>query len=47
MKLEKPQLHSSGDLKERVETLERYLYRLVFDLEGIIGELEEKNGKDL
>ncbi len=47
MKLEKPQLHSNGDLQERVNALERYLYRLVWDLEGIIEELEEKNGKDL
>ncbi len=47
MKLEKPQLHGNGDLQERVGTLERYLYRLVWDLEGIIRELEEKYGKDL
>ena len=47
MKLEKPQLHGTGDVKERLDTLERYLYRLVWDLEGIIQELEEKHGKEL
>ena len=47
MKLEKPQLQQKGDLKDRVDTLERYLYRLVWDLEGIIQELEEKYGKEL
>ncbi len=47
MTLEKPRLHGSGDLKERVDSLERYLYRLVYDLEGIIQELEEKHGEEL
>ena len=48
MQLEKPQLHGGGDLKTRLETLERYLYRLVWELETILEGLEEgekANGK--
>jgi len=47
MKLEKPKLDQKSGLKDRVDTLERYLYRLVWDLEGIIQELEEKYEKKL
>ena len=47
MKLEKPRVNGTGDLKDRVDTLERYLYRLVWDLEGIIQEMEDTYGKDL
>lgn len=44
MNLEKPQLNSNGDLKERVDALERYLYRLVWELETILQEREEDHG---
>ena len=49
MHLEKPNLHTQGDLNTRVEALERYLYRLVWELETILekteGEME--NGENL
>lgn len=49
MFLEKPKLYRDGDLKSRLEAMERYLYRLVWELETILETLEggEKNGKDL
>ena len=42
MHLEKPSLSTGGDLKTRVENLERYLYRLVWELEGALEALEKK-----
>ena len=41
MKLEKPRLQSGKDLKSRMEDLERYLYRMVWELETILEALEE------
>ena len=41
MHLEKPGLPNGGDLKTRVEALERYLYRLVWELETILESLAE------
>lgn len=43
MKLEKPGLPIGGDLKTRVETLERYLYRLVWELEAALEILEKRS----
>lgn len=42
MQLEKPGLPTGGDLKTRVENLERYLYRLVWELETALEALENK-----
>ena len=47
MKLDKRRLDRKLGLKDRVDSLERYLYRLVWDLEGILQELEEKYEKKL
>ena len=47
MTLEKPRLNTGGDLNQRVQALERYLYRLVEELEAVIRELEEEYGKEL
>ncbi len=49
MHLEKPRLSPEGDLKSRLETMERYLYRLVLELEIILETLEgdSENGKNL
>ena len=41
MGLEKPRLQPGKDLKSRMEDLERYLYRLVWELETILEALEE------
>lgn len=41
MYLEKPGLPAGGDLKTRVENIERYLYRLVWELETILETREE------
>lgn len=40
MHLEKPRLHGEGDLKSRLEAMERYLYRLVWELETILETME-------
>ena len=45
MHLEKPQLHSTESLKERVTALEHYLFRLVGELEQILKILQEKEEK--
>lgn len=47
MTLEKPSLSRGGDLSQRVDALERYLYRLVGELEAIMEEMEEEHGKEL
>ncbi len=45
MTLERPSLQGQGSLEQRVSALERYLYRLVQDLEDILEQLEE-GGQD-
>ena len=45
MNLERPSLQAQGSLEQRVSALERYLYRLVQDLEEILEQLEE-GGQD-
>lgn len=44
MKLEQPKIRQSGDLKERVEFLERYLYRLVAEIQIALDALEKMKG---
>ena len=45
MHLEKPRLYHDGDMKSRLEAMERYLYRLVWELETILNTLEEGEDK--
>lgn len=45
MTLERPSLQGQGSLEQRVSALERYLYRLVQNLEDILEQLEE-GGQD-
>lgn len=46
MRLEKPQIGAQGTALQRVEALERYLYRLVSELEAELEALEEQKGED-
>ena len=40
MILEKPPIHGRGTTEQRLTALERYLYRLVQELEAVLEELE-------
>lgn len=40
--LEQPRLHSGGDTAARLAELERYLYRLVAQLQTVLAELERQ-----
>ncbi|MBR4309072.1 MAG: hypothetical protein IKT58_05710 [Oscillospiraceae bacterium] len=46
MILERPPIHNHGDTDKRLSALERYLYRLVQELETILEALEEGGQKD-
>ena len=39
MKLEQPRISAGGSLEERVTYLERYLFRLVMELQAALEEL--------
>lgn len=46
MKLEQPRIHTGGNLAERVACLERYIFRLVNELQAALDALERaKNDK--
>lgn len=49
MNLEKPRLNPDGKLADRVDQLERYLYRLVWELETLLESMEgeRENGENL
>ena len=40
MNLGRPPLHGKGDLEQRLTALERYLYRLVQELEAVLEDME-------
>ncbi len=43
MRLEQPRIQSNGSLSERVEYLERYLFRLVAELQVVLETKEAQN----
>lgn len=44
MKLEQPRIVPAGDLKARVEYLERFIFRLVQELQAALEQLEQQKG---
>ncbi len=44
MKLEQPRIVPAGDLKARVEYLERYIFRLVQEFQTALEQLERQQG---
>ena len=47
MILERPAIHGQGTLEQRVTSLERYMYRLVQELEEILVQLEGEEDHEL
>jgi hypothetical protein len=44
MKLEQPRILPTGTLEERVAYLERFIYRLVEELQAVTEQYENKKG---
>ena len=44
MMLEQPRIVPIGDLKERVEYLESFMFRLVQELQSALNQLEQQKG---
>lgn len=44
MKLEQPRIIPTGDLEARVEYLEKYVFRLVQELQAALEQLERQKG---
>ena len=46
MKIEQPRIDQKGSLKERVDYLERYIYRLCAELQAALNALENAQKGD-